>query len=436
MADYTAGIRQAAAAAGVKTTTCSSHGTVEQWAACLNKAISSKANLVVLVGPVDLVALQAELAALKKAKVPVIAAHVPAPRDFAVGLDPAYERALSSLAAIVPAPFAQGARLMADYVIADANEAPSRILVTGASDMPESNAMVAAVQNELASSCGPSCTVSSLDVPFSTWQTKGYAAIANATLAQPTSYLVSVFDQFDGIAAEGIADARAASAAVIRPNICSFGGTPFAIQMGQAANRVVCDLAENMNWDGWATMDQAGFAAAAVVAAGLTALIVGLRPSLVGIGGGTAAAPNDFAQFDLGAPPNLPRNAIAWQSRVITSVRLRDGPHTLYVAPTAQGGFCYEWAGDGTGGCARLARGPLAADWDTGRVVGVVSSLVVSSVRITFSDGTSVAPPIAWIKAPINAGFFLYDIPRGKIVAEVSGDDDGRTLSQVTWYSL
>jgi hypothetical protein len=179
-----------------------------------------------------------------------------------------------------------------------------------------------------------------------------------------------------------------------------------------------------------------GFAAAAVVAAGLTALIVGLRPSLVGIGGGTAAAPNDFAQFDLGAPPNLPRNAIAWQSRVITSVRLRDGPHTLYVAPTAQGGFCYEWAGDGTGGCARLARGPLAADWDTGRVVGVVSSLVVSSVRITFSDGTSVAPPIAWIKAPINAGFFLYDIPRGKIVAEVSGDDDGRTLSQVTWYSL
>jgi ribose transport system substrate-binding protein len=257
MADYTAGIRQAAAAAGVKTTTCSSHGTVEQWAACLNKAISSKANLVVLVGPVDLVALQAELAALKKAKVPVIAAHVPAPRDFAVGLDPPYERALSSLAAIVPAPFAQGARLMADYVIADANEAPSRILVTGASDMPESNAMVAAVQNELASSCGPSCTVSSLDVPFSTWQTKGYAAIANATLAQPTSYLVSVFDQFDGIAAEGIADARAASAAVIRPNICSFGGTPFAIQMGQAANRVVCDLAENMNWDGWATMDQA-----------------------------------------------------------------------------------------------------------------------------------------------------------------------------------
>ncbi len=57
--------------------------------------------------------------------------------------------------------------------------------------------------------------------------------------------------------AEGEADARAAYSVVIRPSICSFGGAPFAVQMGQAANRVVCDVAENMNWTGWATMDQA-----------------------------------------------------------------------------------------------------------------------------------------------------------------------------------
>ena len=115
--------------------------------------------------------------------------------------------------------------------------------------------MLAAVQSEFSSVCS-SCTVSSIDVPFSTWQTAAYKAVATATLAKTTQWLVPMFDQFDDLAAEGESDARSAVSTVTRPNICSYGGAPFAIQMGQAANRVQCDIAENMNWDGWATMDQ------------------------------------------------------------------------------------------------------------------------------------------------------------------------------------
>jgi ribose transport system substrate-binding protein len=257
MTGFTGGIRQAGLAAGLKITTCSNDGTVKAQTVCLNRAVSSKANLVILAGSLDLVGLKVPLAAVKQAKIPVIGAHVLAPGDFGSGVDPAYQQALAGLTATVPAPFAQAARLMADYVTAAANGAAVTVLLSGASDVPESAPMLATVQGEFSSVCGASCTVSSIDVPYSTWQTKAYSAVKTATLAKTTQWLLPMFDQFDDLAAEGEADARASLSTVTRPSICSFGGAPFAIQMGQAANRVQCDIAENMNWDGWATIDQA-----------------------------------------------------------------------------------------------------------------------------------------------------------------------------------
>lgn len=256
MSAYTAGIRQAGKATGVTFTTCSNNGTDKAQTTCLNDAISSKANAIILAGSLDLVGLKVPLAAVKAANIPVIAAHVLAPVDFPSGVDPAYQAALAGLTATVPAPYAKAAKLEADYVTAVANGAPVTIQIATASDLPESAAMLATVQSEFSSVCGSTCAVSSFDVPFSTWQTAAYKAVATATLSKTTQWLVPLFDQFDDLAAEGEADARAAVSTVNRPNICSFGGAPFAIQMGQAANRVQCDIAENMNWDGWATMDQ------------------------------------------------------------------------------------------------------------------------------------------------------------------------------------
>jgi hypothetical protein len=256
MSAYTGGIRQAGASVGVKSRTCSNNGTLKAQTACFTRAVASRANAIILVGSLDLVGLKDSLAAAKAAGIPVIGAHVLAPGDFASGVDPAYQQALSGLAATVPAPFARAARLEADYVTAVATGAPQTILLVGASDVPESAGMLATVQSEFSSVCGAACSVSSIDVPFSTWQTAAYKAVATATLAKTTQWLLPMFDQFDDLAAEGESDARDAISTVVRPNICSYGGAPFAIQMGQAANRVQCDIAENMNWDGWATMDQ------------------------------------------------------------------------------------------------------------------------------------------------------------------------------------
>jgi hypothetical protein len=177
-----------------------------------------------------------------------------------------------------------------------------------------------------------------------------------------------------------------------------------------------------------------GLAFAAAVLAATAATLVAVH--LGGSGSGPAAERADLAAFDLGVPPILPPQAIAAQTRIITSFRSSTGTHTLYVSPTTEGGFCYQWTGAGMGGCSTLGKSPLDVSWNTGRVVGVVSSLAVSTVRIRFTDGTSAEPRIAWVSAPIDAGFIFYEIPAGKTVAGVTAYDEGRTQGQVTWYSV
>jgi ribose transport system substrate-binding protein len=280
MSAFTGAIRQAATAAGVKVTMCSNHGERAVQTACLGKAVGNKANLVILVGPLDVVGLASPLTSVKKAGIPVIASHVLASSDFGVGIDPSstaatdysyaraldsYKRALAGLTATVPAPYAQAAKLIADYAVAEANGSHINVILGEMSDLIESAPMLKMVENEFAAQCPAACSLGSIDMPYSQWSPAPYGQwdtttisnVLNASLAQPTQYVLPLFDGVDGIVAEGSNDVRSASATGIRPSVCSFGGAPFAIQMGQAGNRVTCDVAENMRWDGWATMDQA-----------------------------------------------------------------------------------------------------------------------------------------------------------------------------------
>jgi hypothetical protein len=210
-------------------------------------------------------------------------------------------------------------------------------------------------------------------------------------------------------------------------------------------------LDEPVAWDDWsdvvarqsrtsrrATRRRAGFGAAFAAAVLAVSALVSLAGVRVQLGGSDAseAVEGDFSQFALSVPPSISTQAIASQTRLITSVRTRTGTHTLYVSPMVRGGFCYQWTGDGSGGCAALGRSPLDVSWGTGRLVGVVSSASVSSIEVSFTDGTTAKPRLAWVGAPIDAGFVFYEIPAGKTVAGVIAYDEGRTQGQVTWYSV
>jgi hypothetical protein len=166
-----------------------------------------------------------------------------------------------------------------------------------------------------------------------------------------------------------------------------------------------------------------GFAAVAAALVVVAGPAFGLLPPIIDFGGAThAPAPvqQHFSDFDRAAPPELAPGAIASETRLITSTRLSDGDHTLYVSPTRDGGFCEEWTG-AFGGCDQLGTTPLGVTWGGTAIGGSVAAAYVSSVKILFTDGTSAEPTITWLSAPINAGFFLYEAPSGKTPAQVDG---------------
>jgi hypothetical protein len=164
-----------------------------------------------------------------------------------------------------------------------------------------------------------------------------------------------------------------------------------------------------------------GAATAAVVAA---APAFGLGGKLVRIfaSGEPAPAPieRSFAALDAGAPPGLATGVVASQTRKI----VLPGSVALWIAPTSRGGFClFVERGGGQCDTARALK-----FWPTFSIGGDLSHQGVikngpvlidgsttlndaASVEVQFEDGSSVTIPVVWVSAPIDAGFFGYDVP-------------------------
>jgi hypothetical protein len=177
-------------------------------------------------------------------------------------------------------------------------------------------------------------------------------------------------------------------------------------------------------------------AIAAVIATGALAvgpgvayhLLSGLSRSPTGATTSTSLAPSQ----------STPHAQTAVDSAVPTPTTIGftdNSGRSLSVSLRKTGGFCYRWTGTPRA-CGTLETTPLRVSWNNGRLIGSVSSNRLSSVQIKFTDGTVTAPQISWITAPVNAGFFLYTIPPGKIVADITGYNGHQTIGQVTWFAL
>jgi hypothetical protein len=162
-------------------------------------------------------------------------------------------------------------------------------------------------------------------------------------------------------------------------------------------------------------------AAAAVVAA---APAFGLGGKLVRIFERAEPAPapieRSFAGLDAGAPPGLATGVVASQTRKI----VLPGNVALWIAPTRRGGFCLFV--EGGGGQCDTAR--ALKFWPTFSIGGDFSHQGViengpvlidgsttlndaASVEVQFEDGSSVTIPVVWVSAPIDAGFFGFEVP-------------------------
>ena len=104
------------------------------------------------------------------------------------------------------------------------------------------------------------------------------------------------------------------------------------------------------------------------------------------------------------------------EARKLMNVEWHGKPEPFYVAPTADGGFCYRW---GTSmSCGRILAvsrpvglGYLDGEHGPTEVQGHVLDADVARVELRYADGTATEIPIVWVSPPIDAGFFAYDVP-------------------------
>lgn len=193
-------------------------------------------------------------------------------------------------------------------------------------------------------------------------------------------------------------------------------------------------------------------AGAALVAVLVVAPAFGLMRGVLPFFGAPKAPQSvqvEFASMNTGAPAGMSPQAVADNTREIGQFSFAGRLHTLWVAPSKRGGFCFEWIG-GWGGCTASTPDPLTWNGDLVIPAGVAApampapskhvagplsaadsaaimkarSLAVPTwisgyvrasdaqdVVIKFSDGTTVHPQIVWVSEPIGAGFFSYAVP-------------------------
>ena len=150
-----------------------------------------------------------------------------------------------------------------------------------------------------------------------------------------------------------------------------------------------------------------------------------------------------FFSLNAGAPRGMSPRAVAGETREVGRFTFGGSARTLWVAPARNGGFCSLWLPAGGGGCSTaghpLSTGALLRLGVPAWVTGDVIAPAVGDVVVKFSDGSTVRPRIVWVSAPIDAGFFAYDVPAGKqtsrahVTAVDAYDRKGRLAAHQTF---
>jgi hypothetical protein len=154
-----------------------------------------------------------------------------------------------------------------------------------------------------------------------------------------------------------------------------------------------------------------------------------------------------FSGLDVAASAGMAPGVIAGEARKVVELPLSTGRNwIMWVAPTRSGGFCMP------SGCDRdralpfapglAVPGPISPSGEilAPPVIFEGDTLIhgASTLRVEFEDGTSARTPLVWVSAPIDAGFFVYEVPEARWaaghrpVALVLEDAEGNELARNT----
>lgn len=146
---------------------------------------------------------------------------------------------------------------------------------------------------------------------------------------------------------------------------------------------------------------------------------------------GSPAAPNivkkEFLDLPVGAPAEWMPEPIAAQARTVGTFMMGRHRSRLWVVPTKQGGYCYQFE-NAWGGCRNTAAdrtgsaGGIGLEMRQTAPVGQIEYTILvggdltnpASTTLTahYADGSRVDVPFVWVGKPISAGFFTYNVPK------------------------
>jgi ribose transport system substrate-binding protein len=235
-------MKRIAGLAGVKTTIWQNQGQPSQWVQGMNAALAQKANAIVLLAGNDPAGLQPQIKAAKAKGIPTIVAH----------LYDDNQRSAPNVGGLVNIPYNVAGQLIADQAIVGTKGKADALVVT-INQVKSTVPMVAGIKSQFAQFC-KGCKLAFTDVTIADIATKIQPNVQAALTADPgINYVICLYDSAEAPFAEAAIRAAGRTGKV---KISTFNGTPSVLKEVKKADIVTMDVAENLDWIGYAIVDQ------------------------------------------------------------------------------------------------------------------------------------------------------------------------------------
>lgn len=235
-------IKRITATAGVKVTIWQNQGQPSQWVQGMNAAIAQKANAIVLLAGNDPAGLQPQIRAAKAKGIPTIVAH----------LYDDNQASAPNVGGVVNIPYKIAGRLIADKAIVDTKGKANALVVT-INQVKSTLPMVAGIRDEFRKHC-QGCKLKFTDVTIADIATKIQPNVQAALTGDPgINYVIALYDSAE---VPFVAAAIRAAGRTGRVKVSTFNGTPEILKMVKQGDIVTMNVAENLEWIGYAITDQ------------------------------------------------------------------------------------------------------------------------------------------------------------------------------------
>lgn len=217
-------------------------GQPTQWVQAMNLAIAKKVDLINLQAAPDPRVLGPQIAAAKRAGIPVTLTHQ---------LD-INQACPAGITACVSAQYGLSGRLSADYAIAKSGGKAHVLYIDSAETLP-SQVIKPSVADELKKHCGSGCSLTTVNVPVADWGTKLQPVVQSALLKDPTiNWVIPIFDGMTQFITPAITTTHNSG----RVGIASYNGTPAVLDLIAKGSDMKMDSAESLDWIAYANLDQ------------------------------------------------------------------------------------------------------------------------------------------------------------------------------------